>query len=108
MNFIHTNIEALVTYVRREMLAQKEKILSDSLNDLIKDGVLTYEETEPVFVENTDPSDPLAGPKISLKQAVHLKFRGEEVLNEYREKVKVLEEKLATIRKALSEKETSA
>lgn len=102
-DLIHNSMDSMVIYMRREMMAQKESILSEQLNSLVKDGVILYEETEPVFVEdNTD----VLNPKIRLLQKVQLKFRGEEVLNEYREKVKILEEKLATLKRIFDEEKT--
>lgn len=88
--------------VLQDLLAQKEAILMGQLSSLVRDGVLMIEETEPVLVQETDPLDPISLPKVTLRQAVRLTFRGEEVLNEYREKVRVLEEKLEAIRKATS------
>lgn len=77
--------ETLAMFMRRELLDQKERILFGQLNNLVRDGVLLIEETEPVLIQDTDPIT--GSSTLRLKQAVRLTFRAEEVLENYRKKV---------------------
>jgi len=106
MDFI-TNPSTFDIYmgIRRDLLQQKETILMTQLSNLVREGVLLIEETETVLVQDFNPTDPLSQPKITLRQAVRLTWRGEEVLESYRKKVERMEKAINELREALNAKD---
>lgn len=91
------NTRNLTDQIRADLAYQKERILFEQFNSLIKDGVLMIEETEPVLVKADNE------PGVKLQQAVRLTFNGEKVLEKYRILVEELSQKLETIKSIINE-----
>ncbi len=76
----------------RNLLEQKESIVLEQLNELIKSNVLIVEQSEATLVQHPDRHE------VTLAQSVRLTFRGAEALKELREENDRLKAKLAEIR----------
>lgn len=92
--FDHDTLRDYYTSVTKDLIAQKENILLEQLNDLISRGLLVIEETQPTLVRDylTD--------KIILQQSVKLTLKDKEYILKLEEENKQLKEKLESIEKA--------
>lgn len=57
-----------ITFLTRELLKQKEAIISEQLCELIKRDLIVIEETQPVVIRTEGPN----GPEFKLQQSVRL------------------------------------
>jgi ribosome-binding factor A len=85
----------------KDLADQKEVIIFQQLNNLVKDGILQIEQTEAVIVQDACTNS------LKLQQAVRLTFHAEEVVENYRRKVERLVKKINSLQDILNDKETS-
>lgn len=86
-----------------EVSKQKDKIINDSLNELISSGLLVVEQTEPVLVEFHDPTSP--GMKYEFRQSVRLVLKDRERMESLERENTELKGRLNLIIMALGSKE---
>lgn len=94
-------IERYVEKLFEDLLEQKDAIIFQQLNSLIRDGVLQIEQTEAVLVQDINTSS------VKLQQAVRLTFNAESVIENYRKKTERLSKKLIAIREILDGSDNS-
>lgn len=86
-----------ISLITRELLKQKEAILSEQLCELIKRDLIVIEETQPVVVR----TEGLNGPEFKLQQSVRLVPKEFDYIKKLEAENKELKEKLDKIKQLL-------
>lgn len=88
---MYNNVNSFINNIGRDLLEQQEAIILEQLNDLIKDGVLVIQKTQPVItMSHKYDSDKY---EVTISEAVKLSYIGKEKMDELQtENTKLKEE----------------
>lgn len=90
-----SSMDNIVEAVSRELLTVQNNIILQQLNDMIKEGILIIESTQPVLVQMAQTYE------VEVRQAIRLTFRGAEEFQNLKDENQQLKEQLQSVKSIL-------